>query len=104
MAVIDWRAWIAQQGGSTPPSAVPAGLTGAYPTNQLFPGILPITDQVLGSNSIPTYPNSPVTINAIDPFYVGTYPTGYGWTSQREGTNVAGPFTPRPAIPGLTSP
>jgi hypothetical protein len=107
MGVADWRAWVAQDstatfGGHLPTAPNPPG-TPQIPA--VFPGVLAITDQILGSASIPTYPNSPVTINALDPFYVGTFPTGYGWTSQREGTNtVPSPIVQRPSIPGLTSP
>jgi hypothetical protein len=78
MAVTDWRAWTAQLGGSQP------GQTSPFP----FPGVGPIPDTVNGSTSIPTYPNVPVTVNAVDPFG--------GWTSQI-------PNSIRPTVPGLTS-
>jgi len=65
----------------------------------VFPGVGPITDLINGATSIPTYPNTPVTVNAVDPFG--------GWVDQQElTTNSGGAHTPvmRPAIAGLTSP
>jgi hypothetical protein len=125
MGVVDWRAWTAQNGGTLPTAPNPPG-TPAIP-NSIFPGIGPIPDLINPATSFPPYPGlaSPgnfVTINAIDPFYVGTYPTGAGWVAKMgdywytgvgvtqatwpagsPGATVpAGPIM-RPAIPGLTS-
>jgi hypothetical protein len=119
MAVTDWRAWTAQNGGSQP------GQTSPFP----FPGVNPITDLISGANSYPTYADTPTTINAVDPFYVGTVGTGAGWINKMSeywydsagaahswpagspahppvstGASVpAGPIM-RPAIAGLTTP
>lgn len=83
--VADWRSWTNQSGGTLP------GASPAFP--QVFPGVSPITDVIKGVSSIPTYADTPVTINAVDPFG--------GWTAQQEaGTG----HTMRPVIPGLTSP
>jgi hypothetical protein len=86
----------------------------------MFPGVNPIPDLISGATSIPTYPNTPTTVNAVDPFYVGTYATGGGWVNLMErytpgtpstptwpagspGASVpAGPI-PRPVVPGVTS-
>jgi hypothetical protein len=94
--------------------------------NTPFPGVNPITDLINPVTSYPPYPSlaSPgnfVTINAVDPFYVGTAPTGGGWVAKMgdywydwagashtwpagsPGASVpAGPIM-RPAIAGLTS-
>lgn len=78
MAVTDWRAWTAQNGGSQP------GQTSPFP----FPGVAPITDVVNGPTSLPPYPNSPTAVNAVDPFG--------GWTAQI-------PNSLRPVVAGLTS-
>jgi len=106
MAVTDWRAWVAQEGGR---------LAGVAPV--MFPGVLPIPllppDFVDGELSIPTYPNVPTQVNAIDPFWAGTWPDGGGWVAPMEHpedwTGLPGKTFPsgaimRPAIPGLTSP
>lgn len=108
MGVADWRAWVAQDstvtfGGHLPTAPNPPG-TPAVPA--LFPGVQPINDLISGSTSIPNYANVPTTINALDPFYVGTYPTGYGWTDQHElVANSGGAQTPvmRPVVAGITS-
>ena len=107
MAVADWRAWTAQNGGTSVTSVGPPPV---YATNSPFPGVGPIgigatpgppgsSDIIDGQQSYPKYANVPTTINAVDPFT--------GWTDQKElVTNSAGTQTPtmRPAIPGLTSP
>lgn len=120
MGVVDWRAWVAQNGGSMPTAPNPPGTP--FVANSPFPGIGPIPDKITGASSIPTYADVPVTINAVDPFYVGTYPNGGGWVAKMgdywytgvgtatatwpagsPGSTVpAGPIM-RPAIPGLTS-
>lgn len=41
----------------------------------------------LGANSVPTYADTPATVNAVDPFG--------GWTSQQG-------YASLPAVPGLT--
>jgi len=102
MGVADWRAWTAQNsagtgGGTMPTAPNPPGTP--YLTGVVFPGVGPITDLINGATSIPTYPNTPTTVNAVDPFG--------GWMTQKElVTNSAGAQVPtmRPAIPGLTSP
>jgi hypothetical protein len=107
MGVIDWRAWTAQNsagtGGGTmpgtanPPGQIP-GSQGPYTTGVVFPGVGPITDTVSGATSIPSYPNVPTYVPAVDPFG--------GWVDQKElVANSAGAQVPtmRPTIPGLTS-
>ena len=97
MGVADWRAWTAQGGGSMPTAPNPPGTP--YVTNSPFPGIGPIPDKILGANSIPTYADTPTTVNAVDPFG--------GWTDQKAFVaNSAGVQVPtmRPSVPGLTSP
>jgi hypothetical protein len=123
MGVVDWRAWVAQNGGQMPTAPNPPGTP--YLTDQLFPGVGPIPDLINGPTSIPPYPNTPTTVNALDPFYVpsiSAYPNGGGWVAKMgdywytwagateswpagsPGSAVpAGPIM-RPAIPGLTSP
>jgi hypothetical protein len=100
----------------------------------MFPGVLPIGDLISGVTSVPQTPslahpdplNTPATVNAVDPFYVGTYATGGGWVNNMEryivpapgtsgtqtvacwpagspGASVpAGPII-RPVVPGVTS-
>jgi hypothetical protein len=89
MAVTDWRAWVAQQGGLQPPQTPPT----------MFPGVLPITDFVQGTTSVPVTPsiafpnntNTPTTVPAVDPWA--------GWNAQQERlTN-----TMRPVVAGITS-
>lgn len=117
MTVTDWRAWTSQNGGSQP------GQSSPFP----FPGVGPIpypdAGQPTPATSVPPYSATPVTINAIDPFYVpvGTTTNGGGWVAKMgdywydwagtihtwpagsPGSAVpAGPIM-RPAIPGLTS-
>jgi hypothetical protein len=91
MGVVDWRAWTDQNGGTLPTAPNPPGTP--WIENTMFPGVQPISDLINGSTSIPPYANTPVTVNAVDPFG--------GWTSQQ-----AGPpnYVIRPVIPGLTSP
>lgn len=88
MAVTDWRSWTDQSGGTMPPGVPPAA--GTFPVP--FPGVLPITDLVSGSTSIPTYPNTPTYVAAVDPWG--------GWTDQKE---LAPSYTMRPVVPGITS-
>jgi hypothetical protein len=112
MTVSDWRAWVSQ---SVPPGGRMPGVAPPTP----FPGVLPIPltgpDYIDGTLSIPAYSNTPVTIKPIDPFYVGTYPTGGGWVTPMEFsyvtyagmpsmTSLPGMPLMRPAVPGLTSP
>jgi hypothetical protein len=114
MGVADWRAWTAQNsagtgGGTMPTAPNPPGTP--YVTGVVFPGVNPIGVGVTpgppgtqiglidGAQSFPTYANTPITINAVDPFA--------GWVDQKEfAANSGGAQTPtmRPAIPGLTSP
>lgn len=110
MGVVDWRAWVAQSGGTMPTAPNPPGTPWQH--NQVFPGVGPIPDLISGTTSIPPYPNTPTTINAVDPFYVGTYPNGGGWVSPMElttwpagspkATVPKGPNM-RPVVPGVTS-
>lgn len=127
MPVLDWRAWGAQNGGVMPN---PAWTVGSAPwgepwqANTPFPGVLPITDKILGANSYPVYADTPVTVNAIDPFYVSAtgvagFPNGAGWVAPMErpgwpagaapigrppanSTVPAGPIM-RPVVAGLSS-
>jgi hypothetical protein len=126
MGVVDWRAWVAQSGGTLPTAPNPPGTP--WQNGQMFPGIGPIgvgaipgppgkSDLIDGAQSFPTYSNTPVTIKPIDPFYVGTYPNGGGWQAQMErSTHPAGaannpgngPTVPagpviRPVVAGITS-
>lgn len=97
MGVADWRAWTAQGGGSLPTAPNPPGTP--YVGNTVFPGVGPITDLINGPTSIPSYPNTPTAINAVDPWA--------GWTDQQElVANSGGAHTPvmRPPIAGITSP
>ena len=103
MGVIDWRAWVAQNGGQMP-TTLPNPPGTPYATNAVFPGVGPIPDLINMTTSIPPYPSlsSPgnwVTVNAVDPFG--------GWTDQKAFVaNSAGAQAPvmRPSVPGLTSP
>lgn len=135
MGVADWRAWTDQSGGTLPTAPNPPGTP--WQINQMFPGINPIgvgatpgppgsSDLIDGQQSFPKYANAPVTINAVDPFYVGSYPTGGGWVAQMERFIVPSPGTAgtqtvaawpagvpgasvpagalmRPVVPGITS-
>jgi hypothetical protein len=124
MGVVDWRSWTAQSGGTLPTAPNPPGIP-AIP-NSMFPGVGPITDLINGATSIPNYPNVPTYVPAVDPFYVGTYPTGGGWVAPMERYIVPSPGTPgtptvpawpagspgatvpagpiqRPVVPGVTS-
>ena len=97
MGVVDWRAWTDQNGGTLPTAPNPPGTP--WQNNMPFPGVNPISDLISGSSSVPTYPNTPTTINAVDPFYIGTYalpvsPTGAGWVSPMDRMIVPSPFTP----------
>lgn len=97
MGVADWRAWTNQGGGTMPTAPNPPGTP--YVGNSVFPGVGPISDLISGTTSVPTYPNVPITVNAVDPFG--------GWTDQKAlNTNSGGAQTPvmRPAIAGLTTP
>src|SRR5262252_5529744 len=109
MGVVDWRAWIAQSGGTLPTAPNPPGTP--WQNNQLFPGVGPIGVGVTpgppgsqiglidGAQSFPTYANTPTTINAQDPFYVPTPPVGTigtngaGWVCQMERMIVPAPGT-----------
>ena len=74
MAVTDWRAWIAQQGGAQPGQSSPF----------MFPGIGPLSDVVNGTTSFPVTPsiafpnntNTPTLVKPADPYD--------GWTAQLE--------------------
>jgi hypothetical protein len=123
MGVADWRAWTDQNGGTLPTAPNPPGTP--WQINQAFPGVNPITDLISGTTSIPPYPSlsNPgnfSTVNAIDPFYVGTYPTGGGWVNLMERYTPGTPSTPtwpagspgasvpagpimRPVVAGITS-
>ena len=112
MGVVDWRAWTDQNGGQLPTAPNPPGTP--FVTNQVFPGVLPIGvgaplaapgkgDLIDGTQSFPAYQNTPTTINAIDPYYVGTYPTGGGWMAQMHLTTYAGGVA-YGAIPGGVNP
>jgi len=58
----------------------------------MFPGVNPISDLINGPTSIPSYPNVPTYVPAVDPFG--------GWTDQKE----LGPtYLMRPVVPGVTS-
>jgi hypothetical protein len=92
MAVIDWRAWTDQSGGTLPTAPAPPGGNVIQTPNTMFPGVGPIPDLVSGSSSIPTYPNTPTYVPAVDPFG--------GWTDQKE---LAPSYTMRPVVPGVTS-
>jgi len=124
MGVVDWRAWTDQNGGTLPTAPNPPGTP--WIPNTMFPGVGPIPDLISGVTSVPPYANTPTTINAIDPFYVGTYATGGGWVVPMERFIVPSPGTAgtqtvaawpagspgasvpagaimRPVVPGVTS-
>jgi hypothetical protein len=90
MGVVDWRAWTDQSGGTLPTAPNPPG-TPPIP-NTMFPGVGPISDLISGATSIPTYPNVPTYVPAVDPFG--------GWTDQKE---LAPGYVMRPVVPGVTS-
>lgn len=92
MGVVDWRAWTDQNGGTLPTAPNPPGTP--WQNDVMFPGVGPIPDLINGATSVPTYPNTPTTVNAIDPWYVGTYPTGGGWNDVMERFIVPSPGTP----------
>lgn len=99
MGVVDWRAWVAQSGGTLPTAPNPPGTP--WQNNQVFPGVGPITDTIDGTVSVPPYPNVPTTVKPYDPFWVGgTPPTGQGWNAQLE---RAPGYLMRPVVPGITS-
>lgn len=91
MGVADWRAWTAQNGGTLPTAPNPPGTPWLAP--QVFPGVNPISDLISGVNSIPNYPDVPTYVPAVDPFYVGSYPTGGGWVAPMERFIVPSPGT-----------
>ena len=97
MGVADWRAWTNQNGGTLPTAPNPPGTP--WLTNQQFGnaggpfGVQPIFDLINGPTSVPPYPNVPTYVPAVDPFYVGTYPTGGGWVAPMEKFIVPSPFT-----------
>jgi hypothetical protein len=90
MGVVDWRAWTDQSGGTLPTAPNPPGTP--WLNNQIFPGVNPITDLISGTTSIPTYPNVPTYVPAVDPFG--------GWTDLKE---QAPTYTMRPVVAGITS-
>lgn len=118
MGVVDWRAWTAQKGGSLPTAPNPPGTP--YIAPSLFPGVGPIGvgaplaapgkgDLIDGLQSFPNYANSPITINAQDPFILRDvggnviadprWATSWAWTAQLEKTGKI----MRPVVAGITS-